>query len=76
MSATARAFDFKDAQLELFAIRCSELADRVSAGKIKFIDAVDMAHSAAIWSGLVDGAGDDAVQVVMAAAFGGVGRRR
>jgi hypothetical protein len=56
-------------QLELFAIRCSELADRVVAGNLAFIDAVDMGYSAAIWSGLVDGVGDDAVQKVMFAAF-------
>jgi hypothetical protein len=56
-------------QLELFAIRCSELADRVQRGEIGFIDAVDMAYSAAQWAGLTESAGDDAVQAVMAAAF-------
>jgi hypothetical protein len=56
-------------QLELFAIRCSELAGRVLAGTIPFIDAIDMAHSAAVWSGLVESVGDDGIQKVMAAAF-------
>jgi hypothetical protein len=56
-------------QLELLAIRSGELGDRVAAGKIGFLDAVDMAYSAAVWSGLVDNAGDDAVQAVLAAAF-------
>jgi hypothetical protein len=54
---------------ELFAIRASELADRVHDGRMSFIDAVDMAYSAAIWSGLADDIGDDAVQKVLAAAF-------
>jgi hypothetical protein len=57
---------------ELFALRTSELADRVSQGRLPFIDAVDMAYSAAQWSGLVDAIGDDAVQKIMAAAFGSV----
>jgi hypothetical protein len=59
-------------QLELLAIRSSEYADRVAAGKIGFIDAVDCCYSAACWSGLVDEVGDDRVQLVLAAAFGAV----
>jgi hypothetical protein len=57
--------------LELFGVRCHELAQRVNAGTIGFIDAVDMGYSAAIWSGLGDEVGDDAVQKVMAEAFMG-----
>jgi hypothetical protein len=30
---------------------------------------VDLLYDAAVWSGLVDGVGDDAVQDVMAAVF-------
>jgi hypothetical protein len=56
-------------QLDLFAIRASEYADRVVAGQIGFIDAVDCCYSAACWSGLVDAAGDDRVQLVLAATF-------
>ena len=56
-------------QIELFAIRASELADRVAAGQISFIDAVDMAYSAAVWSGLTESVGDDIVQAILAAAF-------
>ncbi len=71
-------------QLEIFALRCIELADRVAAGEIKFLDAVDLAYSAAIWgdlpnsieaSGLIDRAksgapsGDDIVQHTIGAAF-------
>ncbi|MPZ58740.1 MAG: hypothetical protein GEU91_20065 [Rhizobiales bacterium] len=59
-----------DRRLDLFAIRCRDLADRVSTGTIGFIDAVDMAYEAATWSGLVDDVGDDAAQAVMALAFG------
>lgn len=60
----------------LFAVRCSELADRVSDGKIGFLDAIDLAHSAAVWAGLDHAIGDDGVQLIMAAAFGAVGEDR
>jgi hypothetical protein len=68
-------------QLEIFAVRCIELGDRAAAGEIKFLDAVDLAYSAAIWadlpnaieaSGLIDiklVSGDDIVQATLAAAF-------
>lgn len=76
-------------QLELFALRCFELSDRVAAGELEFIDAVDMAYSAAVWadlpnaidaSGLIDrnrsGApcGDDIVQHTISVAFANVRR--
>jgi hypothetical protein len=63
-------------QIELFAIRANELADRVNHGSMSFIDAVDMAYSAAIWSGLVDAVGDDVVQKVLAAAFAGIQKEK
>jgi hypothetical protein len=69
-------------QLEILAIRSGELADRVAAGQLGFIDAVDIAYSAAVWAdlpraieraGLIDKSsictGDDIVQSVLAAAF-------
>lgn len=71
-------------QLELLAVRCFDLADRVAAGELEYIDAVDLAYSAAIWadlpaaieaSGLIDrnksGAptADDIIQRTIAAAF-------
>jgi hypothetical protein len=56
-------------RLDLFAARCDELVERVNGNTIKFVDAVDMAYSAAVWSGLIDDLGDDAVQYVMARAF-------
>jgi hypothetical protein len=60
---------FQQKQMKLFAIRASELADRVSNGQIAFLDAIDLAYDAAIDSGLVDAIGDDAVQKILAAAF-------
>jgi hypothetical protein len=56
-------------QLEILALRSLELADRVAAGEIKFLDAVDVAYEAALWSGLTETAGDDIVQATLAAAF-------
>lgn len=61
-----------DRRLDLFAVRCRDLRDRVMAGSISFVDAVDLGYEAAVWSGLVDGVGDDQVQAVMALAFGAV----
>jgi hypothetical protein len=59
-----------DDRIKLFALRCRDLRDRVVAGSIPFIDAVDMAHNAAVWSGLSEDIGDAAVQRTMAIAFG------
>jgi hypothetical protein len=58
--------------LELFGARCRELAQRVTDGRLGFAEGVDMAYTAAVWSGLGDEVGDDAVQNVMAEAFMGV----
>jgi len=65
------ADDFTSRQLELFAERCRELAERVNLDLISFIDAIDMAYSAATWSGLSDSVGDHTVQAVMRNAFMG-----
>ena len=73
-SPPSKTEDFVAAQLSLLAIRASELADQVTHGQIGFIDAVDLAYSAAQWSGLTERAGDDAVQKILAAAFGNIGR--
>jgi hypothetical protein len=68
-------------QLEILALRSLEVADRVAAGELAFLEAVDLAYEAAIWaglprlidkSGLIDTAiitGDDIVQATIAAAF-------
>lgn len=69
LNSPPAAPDFTGQQIQLFAIRTCELADRASAGDIGFIDAVDMSYSAAIWSGLADKIGDDAIQKILAACF-------
>jgi hypothetical protein len=56
-------------QLEILALRSLELADRVAAGEIPFLDAVDTAYEAAVWAGLTSTVGDDVVQATLAAAF-------
>jgi hypothetical protein len=60
---------FATYRLEIFALRAAEIADRVAAGRLGFIDGVDMAYSAAQWAGLVDDVGEDIVQSILAAAF-------
>jgi hypothetical protein len=56
-------------QLEILALRSLELADQVADGRLHFLDAVDLAYEAALWSGLVEAVGDDIVQATLAAAF-------
>jgi hypothetical protein len=56
-------------RLEIFALRCLDLADPVAENQIGFLDAIDLAYDAATWSGLTDNVGDDVVQACMAAAF-------
>jgi hypothetical protein len=60
---------FKTRQLEILALRSLELADRAAAGELPFIEAVDLAYSAAQWAGLPESVGDDIVQATLAAAF-------
>ena len=57
--------------LDLLFERASVLAERAQDGSLPFIDAVDMAYSAADWAGLIDRYGDDVIQFVLADAFGG-----
>lgn len=61
-------------RLELFAVRCRQMAGRVNAGAVHFVWAIDVLYEASIWSGLSDDVGDDAVQQIMARAFMGVRR--
>jgi hypothetical protein len=68
-SSTAKSRLRAARRLEILALRSLELADRVAEGSIKFLDAVDVAYEAAVWSGLVADVGDDIVQACMAAAF-------
>jgi hypothetical protein len=66
--------------LEILALRSLELADQVATGQLQFLDAVDLAYSAAVCadlpnaidkSKLITGTitGDDIVQATLAAAF-------
>lgn len=75
-----RSNDRVRTQLEILARRAGELADRVAVGDLSFIEAVDLAYSAAVWAGLpkaIDKSelitnnltGDDLVQWTLAAAF-------
>ncbi len=57
--------------LAILSDRCATLADRVRQREISFIDAVDMAYSAADFAGLVESYGDDKIQAVLADAFRG-----
>jgi hypothetical protein len=69
-AATTRTLlEHASRQLELLALRSLELADRVAAGEIAFLDAVDIAYDAAVWAGLTSNVGDDVVQATLAAAF-------
>ena len=72
----AAAIKYPTRQLELFALRSFDFADRVEAGEIKFLDAVDVLYDSAVASGLVDNVGDDVVQAAMAVAFDTVRRRK
>jgi hypothetical protein len=49
--------------------RFRTLAAKVRAGEIDFLDAVDMAYSAADFADLVERVGDDLVQATPALAF-------
>jgi hypothetical protein len=51
----------------LFEQRSREIVERITAGVISFIDGVDMAYTAAIWSGLRDLVGDDAIRALAVA---------
>jgi hypothetical protein len=66
---TSPAEIYISAQLELFEIRCLEMANKVRAGLMPLHEGVDFLYSAAIWSDLVDNVGDDLVQNIMARAF-------
>ena len=57
--------------LELLFDRSCVLAEKAASGELPFLEAVDMAYSAADFAGLVDRYGDDVVQLVLADAFGG-----
>jgi hypothetical protein len=57
--------------LVIFSERCRTIASRVREKQIPFIEAVDMAWSAADFAGLIEHYGDDQIQQIMAGAFMG-----
>lgn len=59
------------APIVVFTDRCATLAERVRRQELPFIEAVDMAYSAADFAGLIESYGDDQIQSVPAAAFMG-----
>jgi hypothetical protein len=61
-------------ELNLLIGRVTELANSVLAGRLQFTDAVDLAYFAAESLGLTYTIGDDAVQIILAAAFAAVPR--
>jgi hypothetical protein len=65
MTATAETLD----PLDLLYERACAMADRVEAGEIPFIQAVDFMWEAAEFAGTVDRVGADLVQHVLACAF-------
>ena len=73
MSETAAknitCMEHRTRQLKTLALRRLELADRVAAGELEFLDAVDVAFDSAEASGLADSVGYDVIQVILAAAF-------
>ena len=60
--------------LDLLYVRSLTMADRVKAGEIPFIEAVDFMWEAAEWSGTVDRVGPDLVQHVLGCAFMGLSK--
>jgi hypothetical protein len=74
--------DRHDRQLKILRARSQQLAERVKAGELDFLDGVDLAYSAAQAAGLCDLPGyvlpgnfiveaDDLVQTVICEAFDG-----
>jgi hypothetical protein len=63
--------DLQPSPLDILHERACVLAARACDGSLPFVEAVDMAHSAAVFAGLVDRYGDDVIQLVLADAFGG-----
>jgi hypothetical protein len=55
--------------LEILHERSCTLANRVEACELSFLDAIDIAWTAAEFAGTVDRVGPDLVQQVLAAAF-------
>jgi hypothetical protein len=70
--AQERVARLADRQLELLHYHATMLADRVEAGLIGFIDAIDLAYQAALAAGMDQTVGDDEIQAVLHDCFGPV----
>jgi hypothetical protein len=68
--AAIRLAALADRQLALLYHHAGMLADRVEAGQIGFIDAVDIAYQAALAAGMDLTVGDDEIQGVLHFCFG------
>lgn len=55
--------------LQIFYVRSLEMAERMTGGRMPLHDGVDMLHSAAEWSGLIEKYGNDRIQAIMAKAI-------
>ncbi len=60
--------------LAILTERCATLVERVRRQELPFIEAVDLAYTAAAFAGLVDTYGDDCIQSILANAFMGCPR--
>lgn len=56
-------------RLEVFELRCQARAMLVRYGALDFLDAVDILQEGAVFSGLVQEIGQDAVQRILALEF-------
>jgi hypothetical protein len=61
-----------DRQIELLHYHASMLAERVEIGQLGFIDAVDLAYTAALAAGMDQTVGDDQIQDILHCCFGPV----
>ena len=61
----------KKRHLEILSDAAHDVAERVSHGRMSFLEGVDFVWSAAEWAELVDLYGPDDVQAVLAEAFMG-----
>jgi hypothetical protein len=68
------AMPLADRQRALLQQYTTMLADRVEAKQIGFIDAVDIAYSAALAAGMDQTVGDDEIQLVLYRCFSRVRR--
>jgi hypothetical protein len=52
-------------KIDFFELRCFDYAERVNAGDVAFLDAIDLLWDSAVASGLADQIGTDSIQEIM-----------